>query len=125
MATVQNEQIISLTAGEDLSAKQYYLATISTGADNTASLAGDGNKAFVILNEPSTGQAASLAIGGVTKVVAGAAFTRGDKLASNGSGKAITAVAGGTKHVVLFALESAGAENDVVRVLAVTPTLLA
>ena len=125
MATVQNEQIISLTAGEALSAKQYYLATISTGADNTASLAGDGNKAFVILNEPSTGQAVSLAIGGVTKVVAGAAFTRGDKLASNGSGKAITAVAGGTKHVVLFALESAGAENDVVRVLAVTPTLLA
>ena|SRR3990167_7740426 len=125
MATVQNEQIINLTAGEDLSAKQYYLATISTGADNTASLAGDGNKAFVILNEPSTGQAASLAIGGVTKVVAGAAFTRGDKLASNGSGKAITAVAGGTKHVVLFALESAGAENDVVRALVVTPTLLA
>src|SRR3990167_11290259 len=105
MATAQNEQIITLTAGEDLSAKQYYLSTISTGADNPASLAGDGNKAFVILNEPSTGQAASLAIGGVTKVVAGAAFTRGDKLASNGSGKAITAVAGGTKHVVLFALE--------------------
>src|SRR3972149_6262016 len=124
MATVQNEQIITLTAGEDLSAKQYYLATISTGADNTASLAGDGNKAYVILNEPSTGQAASLAIGGVTKVVAGAAFTRGDKLASNGSGKAITAVGGGTQHGVGFALESASGDGAVVRMLVVSPTLL-
>jgi len=124
MATVQNEQIITLTAGEDLSAKQYYLATISTGADNTASLAGDGNKAYVILNEPSTGQAASLAIGGVTKVVAGAGFTRGDKLASNGSGKAIAAVVGGTKHVVGFALESASGDGAVVRMLVVSPTLL-
>ena len=125
MASVQNEHIIGLTAGEDLSAKQYYLGKVSTAADNTVLLAGLGNDAMVILNEPASGEAASLCDAGITKVAAGAAFTRGDKLMSDATGRAITAVGAAARHVVLVALESASGAGAVARVLVSRQGILA
>ena len=68
----------------------------------------------VLCNRPKAGRAASLAIDGVKKVVAGAAVTRGVSVTTDTTGRAIAAGAAATSFGV--ALEAAGAAGDLIRV---------
>lgn len=108
MATTINTGLdITVDAGADLSAAQFHIVEL----DGT--LAGAGALGFPLQNKPDTiGQAAVLRKGGTSKVVAGAAFVKGAKLAANGTGRAITA--GGGDNVVGIAGEAAGADGNIV-----------
>lgn len=89
MAYEESLRTITLPAGADLSTKQYYLVKASAG---TVVLAGDGEHAIGVLqNNPTSGQAATVAIAGVTKAYAGATIAAAAQVASNASGQAATA----------------------------------
>lgn len=70
----------------------------------------------MLQNAPSAaGYAATVAISGVSQVIAGAAITRGDSVASGSAGKAKTATSG--NRVLGLALSAAAADGDIIRVL--------
>lgn len=84
-----------MTAAADLQNHQFKLVKIT--GDREVNLAdGDAGEAVygVLQNDPDDGEAASVAVMGVTQVEAGASITAGDKLRSNGSGVAepVTAI---------------------------------
>jgi hypothetical protein len=94
MASAQEQATITLAAGADLSASQYCFVKLNSSG--LVVLCGAGEAAIGILqNDPdASGKAATVAISGVSKIVAGGSITRGVRVASDGSGKAKTAVAG-------------------------------
>jgi hypothetical protein len=110
------EQIISkwsAKAAADLSTKQYTLVKLGAGNTiNVASAATDA--AFVLIDKPKSGQYGTLALAGITKVVAGGSITAGQKLASNASGQAAVAATGNA--VIGQALEDAVA-GDLVTIV--------
>jgi hypothetical protein len=114
MAFEENLKTISLTAAADLSAKQYYFMKVDS--NGKAAVCGDGEKAIGVLqNDPASGQAATVGVDGVTKVVASAAITKGTAVASSSAGKA---AAPGTSDVIVgIALTSSGADGDIISVL--------
>ena len=112
MATYEKKLTIgSLVAGSDLSTKNHFLVKVS-GA-NELDLAGAGEAAIgVVGNTPEAGQPVECHVGIIVQVSCGAAVSAGDKLMSDGSGQAITAVASAGNHVVGIALEAAAAADD-------------
>lgn len=87
---------ITVAAGADLSAKQFYAVKLNSSA--AVVLAGAGEDAIGILqNKPASGQMATVRIAGVSKFVAGAAITAGARVASDANGKGKTAVAASVK----------------------------
>ena len=70
MAFSENMVTITLEAGADLSAKQYYFVAVDT--NGKAVLTGDdGNTVGVLQNKPTSGQAATVCVYGVTKLYIG------------------------------------------------------
>jgi hypothetical protein len=103
---------ISLESAADLTAKQYFFVKVDTAGK--AALCGDGENAIGVLqNDPNTGQAAAIAIDGVSKVVAAAAITTGAAVASNADGKAVTAASG--EFILGIALET-GADGRTISI---------
>lgn len=115
MAIEQSLECITLEAGADLSAKQYFFVTQAPG-DGQVDPTGDGLLANGILqNNPSAaGRAATVAKGGISKVSAGATFSRGDILSSDANGEANTIASG--DYPLARALEAATAVHDIVSV---------
>lgn len=106
---------ISLEAGQDLSANQYYF--VSVAADGQVDPTGAGLHADGVLqNDPAAaGRAASVCIGGRTKVEAGGTVTVGGPVAADASGKAVDATTG---DVILgTALEAADADGDIISII--------
>ena len=118
-----------LQAASDLSAKQYYFAKVVSGG---LDLAGAGEAAIgVIQNKPLLNEAVELTVLGVTKVVAGAAITKGVPIASDSAGKAKAAVLGKVdtsdagaaadpvigSYVMGIALEAATADLQIISAL--------
>lgn len=95
MSVTNHGEFASMAAATDYSANQYFL--VKQTGDQEVTLAGDGQKVFGVLqNEPKAGETASVlrANSGVQgKVLAGGTFSRGNRLASNASGKAVVATA--------------------------------
>jgi hypothetical protein len=104
---------ITFEAGQDLSAKQYFFVT-KAADDGQIDPTGDGALANGVLqNNPSAaGMAATVAIDGITKLSAGAAFSRGAILSSDANGEAITIGSG--DYPLARALEAATAAHDIV-----------
>lgn len=70
MAFSEKQLTITLEAGADLSAKQYYFVAVDT--NGKAVLTGDdGNPVGVLQNKPTSGQAATVCVYGVTKLYIG------------------------------------------------------
>jgi hypothetical protein len=115
MAVESNLTCINVTPDSDLSAKQYYLAKItSTGC---ALAAADTDPAYPIQNKPKpTGEQAVLAIAGVSKVIAGGAITQGAKVAPTAANGKAQAAASGDRWCGI-ALEAAGADGDIISIL--------
>jgi len=67
----------------------------------------------------ASGERCDVIVSGIANVLAGAAITRGALLTVDSSGRAVTAApaAGTNNRIIGTALESAGAANDVIRVL--------
>lgn len=114
MSTQEHITCITEEAGADLSALQFHFVVMSS--DGQVDGAGDGGAAIGVLqNKPSSaGEAASVAIGGVSKVVVGSAIIAGQRVASASDSEAIPAATGDI--VMGVALES-GDAGDLIRVL--------
>lgn len=117
MALDSNLVSISLPAAGDLSAAQYkFVAINSSGAVavvGTAGNTGDG----VLQNKPSaSGDVSTVAVFGVSKVLAGGAINPGAQVSSSAAGKAIAATSG---HRVLgrHIGTTAAADGDIIPVL--------
>lgn len=80
---------ISLEAGADLSAKQYYFVKIdsSTGKAVVCAAATD-RPVGVLQNNPTSGQAAEIVVVGLTKVSSDAGLTIGNLIGTSGDGQA-------------------------------------
>ena len=105
MAVMQSRDTRTFVAGEDLSSAQFKFVTLE--ADGQIDLAdAAGERALgVLLNKPTSGKAATVAMTGKVMVEVGAAVTAGDEIQTDANGDAITAAAG---DVVLgYALEDA------------------
>lgn len=84
-------QLLGVTAGADLSAKQYYAVNLS--ADTTVALANAAGEVIhgVLQNVPTSGQSADVCCSGITKVAAGGTIAYGDKLCCDANGKFVAA----------------------------------
>lgn len=103
-------------AAADLSANQYYFVELSAAQTVNVCNAITDVAIGVLQNDPNAaGAAATVAIEGTTKVVAGAAIAAGAKVAPTAAGKAQTAVT--TQFPRGIALEAAGADGDVIEIL--------
>lgn len=109
-------------ASADLSTKQFFF--VNEGATGIALNTTSGGIVHGVLqNKPSAaGRSANVAVYGVTKVVAGAAITKGANVMSDAAGKAITATA--TDYLRGIALEAAAADGDIISVLLLGPTVV-
>jgi hypothetical protein len=104
--TEQEQSFGSCVAAVDLSSYNHRLVKVS--AANTVNLAGAGETvAGVLMNAPEAGDPAKVSTGVVLPVVAGAAVAAGAALASDASGRAVTASEG--NYIFGVALEAAGA----------------
>lgn len=114
MAYESNLNCVSLEAGQDLSAKQYYFVTVAS--DGQVDPTGDGLEADGVLQDtPSAaGQAAQVAISGITKVACGGTVTKGGDVGSDSAGKAVDAATG--DYILGVALET-GASGSIIAML--------
>lgn len=124
MSQQSNQSVKSLIAGETFVAKQYYAVMLTT-TNSTIVVAGAGaaegaHVLGVIQNKPASGEAASVAIGGTSKLIMAANCSIGEKIMSNGAGKG-TPVDGDTKSVIGIALEANLAGDDGVIEVLLTP----
>jgi hypothetical protein len=97
-----------------------YLIVFLSGSRTVSLQTTQGALSYGVLqNAPAAGQAADVAIGGITKVVVGAAVTAGAELMADTNGRAITQTS--TNRKVGMALESATAANAMISMLVYTP----
>jgi hypothetical protein len=105
---------ITLEAGEDLSAKQYFFVKISAGKAVLCSGATDV-PIGVLQNDPASGEEASITVVGGTKIKSSASIAAGVKIGTNGDGKADAKTAGSdtTEYIVGQVILGAGADNEI------------
>ena len=105
MAVMQSRDTRTFIAGEDLSSAQFKFVTLeSDGQVDLADSAGE-NAIGVLLNQPTAGKAATVAVSGKVMVTSGGTIAAGAQIQTDASGDALTAASG---DVVLgYALEAA------------------
>lgn len=99
-------------AGEDLSAKQYYLVKLSSGNVVACSAATD-IPVGVLQNKPTSGKPAEVVMFGGTKVVSSANLAAGVQFGTTAAGKIVALTPGTdtTKYVVGTLITAAGADG--------------
>lgn len=120
MSQASNQMVKSLLAGATFASKQFF-AVMMTSTDNTVVVATGGaaegtHVIGVIQNEPGSGEAASVAIGGTSKLLMAASCDQGEKIMSDGNGEG-TPVDADQKSVIGIALESADGNGSIIEVL--------
>lgn len=115
MAVQASTVIVSFTAGADLSNSRFRFVALG-GSDGTVVRAGANARVLGVLqNAPKQNDAASVAVLGVVKVVAGGSISRGSLVRSDANGAAVAATmptstwGGAIEHVAGIALENASA----------------
>ena len=103
-------------ASGDLSTHQFKFMVVNSSGQIALNTTAGGVVDGVLQDKPTAaGHAATVAFSGVSKVVASAAITQGALISSTATGKAVTATTG--EAVKGRALESAGADGDLIAVL--------
>lgn len=123
MATQTPTFSITRKANADLSAKQYLFMELVAGGKVDTCGATTDVAVGVLQNDPKSGELASVAILGTSKVVAGGAITEGDFVSPTAAGKAQTTVA--TQYPRGIALEAAAADGDIIEILLLPMTVKA
>ena len=105
----------SWPAGEDLSAKQFYFVTLSSGSVVACSAATD-IPVGVLQNAPESGKAAEVCVLGPTKVSADGTISEGALIGTSADGQADAKVAGTdtTEYICGRALEAASAAGQII-----------
>lgn len=97
LSTDQSLTCITLVAGADLSASQYLFVALSTDGQIDTVVAAGGDAVGVLQDAPdAAGKAASVAVMGITRVVAGGAINPGALVRSSAAGKAVVSAASST-----------------------------
>lgn len=123
MATQASLTCITREAGADLSAKQYRFVEIAADGQVDAVSSAGGNAIGVLQNDPSAaGRAATIAVAGIVKVVAGGTVAAGARVQADAAGDAITAATG---DYVLGTALTGGADGELIEVLLQSNHLLA
>ena len=109
MATQGNQIKESMVAGADLSTKQFTFVIMNT-VDRTVITCGDGLAADgVLINDPTSGQAATVVTHGRVMVEVGTGgLTAGDLVGVDAAGKAVAAASG---EVIVGKCVDAGAAD--------------
>lgn len=95
MATSGNQIRESFVAGADLSGKQNTFVVVTNAAERTVNAPAAGAAVSgVLLNDPTNGNAAAVAVFGRVKVKAGGTIALGANVATNASGLAVAAATG-------------------------------
>ncbi len=109
-------RLSGLVSGDTaLSASQFcfvQMGTANPGEVVRAATAGQRGLVGVIQDTPSLGDPCLVVGGGVTKVLAGSALTKGCAVMTDASGRAITAAATTSNHIYGYALEAASAAGS-------------
>ena len=114
MATEYQVVCLTRVAGADLSAAQYkFVEMSSAGTVTVCNTAGEGALG-VLQNDPTSGQTATIAYEGVSKVVAGDTVAIAGKVSTDNAGRAIPATTG---HKILGVAMSGGAVGQIISVL--------
>ena len=102
---------ISLTAGADLSAKQYYFVKLNGSGNAIVCAAATDIPVGVLQNNPTSGQTAEVVVIGMTKISADAALSIGDFIGTSSDGQADAKTNGTdtTEYVVGRMLTATGA----------------
>jgi hypothetical protein len=87
MAVTEALISITLPAGADLRTHQYKFVSVNASGQVVLT-ADDGLAQGILLNDPNTGEAATVGISGRLKVKCGAAVTRGGRVGSGANGAA-------------------------------------
>jgi hypothetical protein len=108
MATQGQQTRESMIAGADLSAKQFTFVKMNT-TDRTVVSAGNGDAAFgVLVNDPKSGQAATVVTAGRVIVEVGTGgLTANDEVGVDANGEAVSAAA--TDIIVGICVDGAAA----------------
>lgn len=121
MSTEQIVECINLEAAADLSAKQFFIVYVDSNGKAALTAAATTQPIGVLQNTPTSGQAASVAIRGVTKLSGGAALTIGQQIGSDsaGQGTALTLDAAGTvyNYAVGRVIKASGAADGLAEVV--------
>jgi hypothetical protein len=118
VAYSERMKTITLPAGSAMTGGQYKFVAISaSGNVNLVSASGGLQVDGVLYNKPNSGDAATVVVAGVCKVIAGGVVAAGAFVASDSGGLAVTAASGGTQAVAGVALIGATAANAVIPVL--------
>lgn len=105
---------ISLEANGDQSGNQYKFMVLGADGISLQTTAG-GITVGVLQTKPTAGQIGEVAVAGVTKVLAGAAVSRGANVQSDATGRAIAAATADYSQGI--ALEAATAAGQVIAML--------
>lgn len=114
MSRKDSQVCVTLEAGADLSAKQFFFVSVS--ADGQVDPTGDGLHADGVLqNDPAAaGRAAEVAISGIVQVSCGGTVTRGGPVAADTNGEAVDATTG---DVILGTALETGSDGAVISML--------
>lgn len=109
---------LSMEAGASFASSQFLAVELSSTVNQVTVCNNAGDTVFgVIQDNVASGKASSIRVQGVTKWVAGAAVSIGDRVGTDASGKCVTKTpAGGTKQAGI-ALTAAAADGDIISVL--------
>lgn len=110
---------ISLEAGADLSAKQYYFVKLDNAGKAVVCSGVTDKPVGVLQNNPTSGQAAEVVVVGLTKISSDAALAIADQIGTSADGQAAVYVSGTdtTKYIVGTVLETSGAAGVINSVL--------
>ena len=104
---------VSLKAYDDLSAKQFYLATVTTTNDTVDMADAVTEKLLgVIQVGAETGKATSVRVSGHSKVIMGEAVTAGSSLTTDTSGRAVAQTPGTDTTTYLLGVCTVGANTN-------------
>lgn len=114
---VDTQSKISLAAGADLSSDQYYIVKLS-GAGVVLCDDATDIPIGILQNDPESGETASVAVDGITKVVADEEISVGELIGVSAAGKAVALTAGTdtTAYVIGQAITAASADGDVISI---------
>lgn len=97
MAKIKHILVDTCVAENDLSDKQHYFVELSGDAQVDV-CDGAGDLVYGVLqNDPEAGEAAEVAVLGITKVVAGGTVAAGDRVGTDANGKAVAKAADADK----------------------------
>lgn len=108
MAFEQNLIEVSVPAAVSFAAGQYRAGVLNSSGALALAAAG-GRVEGVVQNKPAIADTVTLAVGGVTKMEAGAAVAAGARVAVDAAGRGVTATTG--NYVLGVAMEAAGASG--------------